>query len=108
LTVFRIVQEALSNVLKHSGSRTALVMVARDTNELTVEIADKGKGISQGCDPQGVGLGGMLERVRILQGKLTIRSNQDGTIISARLPLNSHKVLTTTAESKALIAKMVG
>ncbi len=108
LTVFRIVQEALSNVLKHSGSRTALVMVARDTNELTVEIADKGKGISQGKDPQGVGLGGMLERVRLLQGKLTIRSNHEGTVISARLPLNSHKVLTANGESKGLIAKMVG
>jgi signal transduction histidine kinase len=83
-------------------------MVARDANELTVEIADKGKGIAPGRDPQGVGLGGMLERVRILQGKLTIRSNQEGTVISAQLPLNSHRVPTTPAESKGLIAKMVG
>jgi PAS domain S-box-containing protein len=102
LTVFRIVQEALSNVLQHSGSRTALVMVARDEGELTIEIADQGRGIAQGRDPQGVGLGGMLERVRLLQGKLTIQSNQNGTIIRAQLPLQSQN--STKKEPKRLTA----
>jgi len=107
LTVFRIVQEALSNVLKHSGSRTALVMVARDKDELTVEIADQGRGIAQGQDPQGVGLGGMLERVRLLQGKLTIHSNEEGTIIRAQLPLYSTKLPPLNAETKSLAARIV-
>jgi PAS domain S-box-containing protein len=105
LTVFRIVQEALSNVLKHSGSPTALVMVSRDKCQLTIEIADQGKGIAADRDPQGVGLGGMLERVRILQGRLTIHSSPEGTTIRARLPLNSEKLSSAKPETRRL-AKM--
>jgi len=90
-----------------SPGRTALVMVARDKDELTVEIADQGRGIAQGQDPQGVGLGGMLERVRLLQGKLTIHSNEEGTIIRAQLPLYSTKLPPLNAETKSLAARMV-
>lgn len=107
LTVFRIVQEALANVLKHSGSPTALVMVARDKNELTVEIADNGKGIAKGSDPQGVGLGGMLERVRLLQGTLAIQSSNQGTIIRAKLPLNARKEPVSESETAQKNARLV-
>ena len=106
LTVFRIVQEALSNVLKHSGSPTALVMVTRDKNELTIEIADQGRGIADGKDACGVGLGGMLERVRLLQGKLTIQSNKDGTTIRAQLPLHSRELPSFKPETTGTSARM--
>jgi PAS domain S-box-containing protein len=107
LTVFRIVQEALGNVLKHSGSRTALVMVTCEKNELTVEIADQGRGIAQGCDPQGVGLGGMLERVRLLRGKLTIHSDHAGTTIRAQIPLITRQPTSFEKHPKSLAAGMV-
>jgi len=107
LTVFRIVQEALSNVLKHSGSPTALVMVTRDKNELTIEIADQGRGIAEGKDARGVGLGGMLERVRLLQGKLTIQSNKDGTTIRAQLPLHARELPSFKPETTGTSARMV-
>jgi PAS domain S-box-containing protein len=107
LTVFRIVQEALSNVLKHSGSPTALVMVIRDKNELTIEIADQGRGIAGGKDARGVGLGGMLQRVRLLRGKLTIQSNKDGTTIRARLPIQAGELPSFKPETTDISVRMV-
>jgi PAS domain S-box-containing protein len=107
LTVFRIVQEALSNVLKHSGSPTALVMVIRDKNELTIEIADQGRGIASGKDARGVGLGGMLQRVRLLRGKLTIQSNKDGTTIRARLPIQAGELPSFKPETTDISVRMV-
>jgi PAS domain S-box-containing protein len=107
LTVFRIVQEALSNVLKHSGSATALVMVTRDKNELTIEIADQGRGIAGDKDARGVGLGGMLERVRLLQGKLTIQSNKEGTTIRARLPIQAGELPSFKPETTDISVRMV-
>jgi PAS domain S-box-containing protein len=107
LTVFRIVQEALSNVLKHSGSPTALVMVIRDKNELTIEIADQGRGIAGGKDARGVGLGGMLQRIRLLRGKLTIQSNKDGTTIRARLPIQAGELPSFKPETTDISVRMV-
>jgi PAS domain S-box-containing protein len=107
LTVFRIVQEALSNVLKHSGSPTALVMVIRDKNELTIEIADQGRGIAGGKDARGVGLGGMLQRIRLLRGKLTIQSNKDGTTIRARLPIQAGESPSFKPETTDISVRMV-
>jgi signal transduction histidine kinase len=107
LTVFRIVQEALSNVLKHSGSPTAMVMVTRDKNELTIEIADQGRGIGDDKDARGVGLGGMLERVRLLQGKLTIQSNKDGTTIRARFPIQAGELPSFKPENTDISVRMV-
>jgi PAS domain S-box-containing protein len=106
LTVFRIVQEALSNVLKHSGSPTAMVMVTRDKNELTIEIADQGRGIGDDKDARGVGLGGMLERVRLLQGKLTIQSNKDGTTIRARFPIQAGELPSFKPENTDISVRM--
>lgn len=87
LAVFRIVQEALSNIHRHSHSSTASVMVARDRNGLTLEIADQGCGIPPGTNHNGVGLASMRERVRLLNGRLEITSGPAGTSITAFLPL---------------------
>jgi signal transduction histidine kinase len=93
--------------LKHSGSPTALVKVTRDKNELTIEIADQGRGIAGGNDARGVGLGGMLERVRLLQGKLTIQSNKDGTTIRARLPIQAGELPSFKPETTDISVRMV-
>ncbi len=94
IAIFRIVQEALTNIHRHSGSASATVSVASTASEVEVEIADKGNGISK--DKQrifaaggtmGVGLRGMRERVNQLGGRLDLRSNDDGTSVKAILPV---------------------
>jgi two-component system, NarL family, sensor kinase len=95
IAVFRIVQESLTNIHRHSGSPTASVRCTRSDGEITCEISDQGKGIplekmSTSSLPGsfGVGLRGMQERVRQLGGTLKIESNGHGTSISATLPVS--------------------
>jgi PAS domain S-box-containing protein len=87
LAVFRIVQESLSNVHRHSQSRTASISVAREHGVLTLAITDQGRGIPAGTEGSGVGLASMRERVRLLNGRLEIKSGATGTSIMAVLPL---------------------
>jgi PAS domain S-box-containing protein len=95
LVIFRLVQECLTNIHRHSGSKSATIRLARMPNEVCLEIEDYGKGIpaeklaqieSQGS---GVGIRGMSERVRQFDGELKIHSSKSGTKIAVRLPLNS-------------------
>jgi PAS domain S-box-containing protein len=99
--LFRLVQESLTNVHRHSESPTAKVRVNRSSNEVTLEVSDEGKGIPQEKiweieigGASGVGLSGMRERVRQLGGKFEIRSHGRGTVVSVRLPLDniSHRI----------------
>jgi PAS domain S-box-containing protein len=80
--IFRIVQEALTNVHRHSGSPRASICITRSKNELALEVRDWGKGLPalQNGSPRrsGVGLQGMQERVRQLGGHFEIRNNPDG------------------------------
>ena len=80
--IFRIVQEALTNVHRHSGSPRASICITRTHGELALEVRDWGKGLPprQHGAPQrsGVGLQGMQERVRQLGGHFEIRTNPDG------------------------------
>jgi PAS domain S-box-containing protein len=94
LLIFRLVQESLTNIHRHSGSKTALIRIERDENAVHVEIEDQGKGMSperlaeiqsQGT---GVGIRGMRERVRHFRGDLVIESNGSGTRVYVTLPLN--------------------
>jgi PAS domain S-box-containing protein len=92
--LFRLVQESLTNVHRHSESSTAKVRVVRASDEIELEVSDQGKGIPQAKiweiemgGASGVGLSGMRERVRQLGGKFEIRSNGKGTVVSVRLPL---------------------
>jgi len=80
-TLFRIVQEALTNIHRHSGSATASIRINRNSREVRLEIVDQGKGfsldtkrISTGANGTGVGIQGMRERVRQLGGRLHIDS----------------------------------
>ncbi len=93
LAIYRVVQEALSNVHRHSQSRTAKVALGRRSDLIQLVVADAGRGIPQevlaagGGKLAGVGLNGMRERVRLLGGRLEIQSNSAGTSIQAILPL---------------------
>ena len=83
--IFRIVQECLTNVHRHSGSKTARVELLRQGDEICVQVADRGKGM-RNHDASGVGLRGMRERVSQLGGNLDVHSNSEGTRITVRLP----------------------
>jgi PAS domain S-box-containing protein len=96
ITLFRVVQECLTNIHRHSGSSTAAIRVARSENEVRLEVSDAGKGIP--ADMQnglssgklsGVGLRGMSERLRQMGGQLAVTSNSTGTQVVANLPLEA-------------------
>ncbi len=92
-SVFRIIQESLTNIQRHAGSATASVSVGRLDDRLLIEIADHGRGLPAGVRhdrdallASGVGLAGINERVRELGGELTIQSTDDGTTVHVTLP----------------------
>jgi PAS domain S-box-containing protein len=97
LTLFRVLQEALTNVHRHSGSATADVRIWLAHGEAHLEIRDQGKGIpverldpvSPPTLPIGVGLRSMTERVHQLGGRLDVFSSDHGTTISAAVPFES-------------------
>ena len=93
LVVFRLVQECLTNVHRHSGSKTAEIRLSVVAKTLFLDVQDQGRGIppeklskiqSQGS---GVGLQGMRERVRQFHGEMKIDSNSTGTTISFTFPM---------------------
>jgi PAS domain S-box-containing protein len=91
--IFRIVQEGLTNVHRHSGSPVAKVRITRRDTQVLVEVADRGKGISHEKQEAmhsgaqlGVGIRGMGERVKQLGGRLDITSGSQGTVIVVKLP----------------------
>ena len=92
LAIFRLVQECLTNIHRHSGSKTAVIRIAREPDKIYAEVQDHGKGISQErlaeVQSQGVGVGlrGMRERVRQSHGELIVDSNALGTKITAIFP----------------------
>jgi signal transduction histidine kinase len=94
LSIFRVVQECLTNIHRHAGSTTAGIRIIQDEACLTLEIEDAGKGIPPEKKPTfgslantGVGLRGMQERLRQSGGTLQIRSNGHGTRVTAILPV---------------------
>ena len=96
VAIFRIVQECLTNIHRHSGSRVAKIRITRRDGRVRVEVADRGKGIPpekmKGMDrvgKLGVGIRGMRERIRQLNGNLDITSGRQGTVIVARVPVAS-------------------
>ena len=92
LILFRILQEALTNIQRHSKSAQAEVQFRADHAAVTLKIRDFGVGLptamlQENGSHLGVGLAGMRERVRERKGQFEIRSDAEGTLISATLPL---------------------
>jgi PAS domain S-box-containing protein len=93
ITIFRVVQECLTNVHRHSGSKTALVRLSRKHRCIHLEVSDEGKGMPlyqslESPGTLGVGVRGMRERVRQLGGALEINSIGRGTTVTAILPID--------------------
>jgi PAS domain S-box-containing protein len=97
LTLFRILQECLTNIHRHSGSETAAIKIESNAQEVSLVVSDQGKGIAQRkvgfwsapAPREGVGINGMRERLKELGGKLDIRSTKQGTTVKATIPLTS-------------------
>jgi PAS domain S-box-containing protein len=94
--LFRVVQECLTNVHRHSGSSTASIRIAREANCLRLEVADQGRGLpavtpEDAASRPGTGIAGMRERMRELGGTLEITSDSHGTTVRGVLPLQEEK-----------------
>jgi signal transduction histidine kinase len=88
-TVYRVVQEALTNVAKHAQATRAEVKVTRNQAQLEIEISDDGTGFDVGTESAGFGVPGMKERVELVGGELQISSdNESGTQVRAVIPLD--------------------
>jgi len=107
--VFRLVQECLTNILRHSGSPTATVQVALSDGHLRVDVRDMGRGISleqreqmESAGTVGVGIRGMRERVKQLGGRLEITSNGvgSGTRVFVQLPAVVEPACTDDASTE--------
>jgi PAS domain S-box-containing protein len=93
LAIFRVVQECLTNIHRHSESKNALIRVARDGESVRTEVRDHGKGMSRErlveiqSKGSGVGITGIRERIRSFHGELKIESNDSGTSVTVTIPM---------------------
>lgn len=93
--LYRIVQECLTNIHRHSGSASACIGLRKTENEIVLQVRDDGKGMPGGLAGAvtgdmrslGVGIPGMRERLRQLGGRLEIRSTKKGAVVTAAVPL---------------------
>jgi PAS domain S-box-containing protein len=93
LSLFRVVQECLTNVHRHSGGKHALVAITHSPENITLEVKDDGRGIARELrstissgENSGVGLRGMRERLRQFGGRMEVHSDHNGTRIIAVVP----------------------
>jgi signal transduction histidine kinase len=109
ILLFRVLQESLTNVHRHSGSSRAKIRAGIDGEAAYLEVTDYSRGISQEMlesfkttgNGVGVGLAGIRERLREVDGKLDLSSSGDGTILRVSLPV------TDTRESNRTSAAAV-
>jgi PAS domain S-box-containing protein len=99
-TIFRVVQESLTNVYRHANSNSARVEIDKQAGWVVVRIRDYGKGLPQEIMDRhhspslGVGIVGMRERVRQFGGELTVSRAEPGTLVETRIPLFSPNRVT--------------
>ncbi len=93
IALFRVLQESLTNVHRHSGSKLARVAIGADARQVWLEVRDHGKGLphkdGQAAFRPGVGTSGMQERIEELRGSLKVSSDQTGTVVKAVIPLSA-------------------
>jgi signal transduction histidine kinase len=94
IAIFRMVQECLTNIHRHSGGAAATIRMREEDDRLLIEVRDQGRGISlekqfelSSSGRTGVGFRGMRERLRQLGGTLNIQSDGGGTVVTAVMPL---------------------
>jgi signal transduction histidine kinase len=93
VTIFRVIQESLSNTYRHSGSKSARVDIEKQAERVIVRVRDYGKGCpvevtgTKGSAGLGVGINGMRERLRQFGGEFVIARAEPGTLVEATIPL---------------------
>jgi signal transduction histidine kinase len=100
--LFRIVQESLANVHRHSGSDMASIRLEKGPTDVTLQISDRGRGMPEGITDGttsdnaelGVGISGMRQRLIQLGGRLEIQSSGNGTTITVVVPASHGAALS--------------
>src|SRR5581483_4510407 len=109
IALFRVLQESLTNVHRHSGSDSVEIVLRRGSSEVQLEITDHGHGLpsdvlrrfeSTGTNT-GVGLAGMRERIKELGGTMRIRSDPKGTVLLVSIPIKENRVAPVGLGPKA-------
>jgi PAS domain S-box-containing protein len=103
IVLFRVLQESLTNIYRHSGSKTAIVEIAADSQQAWLEVRDQGNGSGQPSQEfrPGMGITGMRERVKDIGGVLEIASDHTGTRVRAVVPLGPAKQPAGNKQSAA-------
>lgn len=107
IALFRVLQESLTNVHRHSQAKTAEIKVEVDAEEISLEVSDHGRGMPEQVLRQlrgdgtklGVGLAGMRERIHELGGTFDVASDKNGTTIRAAVPLSIREQSTPASAS---------
>jgi signal transduction histidine kinase len=110
LVIFRLVQECLTNIHRHSGSKTTSIRMAREESRIALEIRDEGKGMSPErlaeirSGRSGVGIRGMQERLRQFEGTMNIDSGSSGTQIFVTIPISKTAMSEEPSKTEPLQA----
>jgi signal transduction histidine kinase len=97
-TVYRLVQEALTNVAKHARAENVQVVVAGSGGQISIEVQDDGMGFDTDTKTEGFGLAGMRERVSLAGGTLQISSSEEGTMVQVCLPNGSSEAVRSGSQ----------
>ncbi|HEX3377487.1 MAG TPA: ATP-binding protein, partial [Candidatus Acidoferrales bacterium] len=105
LAIFRVVQECLTNIHRHSGSKYAEIDISNASDTIIVQVKDHGKGISAKklaeirSSGKSLGIGGMRERMRLIHGSLNIESTGTGMTVQAKIPIPNQAKMSANQPS---------
>lgn len=105
-TIFRIIQEGLTNILRHSEAHKAYVSLAKEKKEIVIRIRDDGKGIAEQIvdlrpGSIGVGIGGMRQRAKEFGGELRMQNMHPGTLVEVVIPFEAEVMRTSSVMASA-------
>jgi PAS domain S-box-containing protein len=103
LTLFRVVQEGVTNAIRHSGTDEIIIYLAKDDKEVRVAVQDFGRGMPDHFSSllnTGVGIGSMKERLALIGGKLKVDSGKQGVTVRATVPISDSASIDVTTEDE--------
>ncbi|HTX09208.1 MAG TPA: GAF domain-containing sensor histidine kinase [Solirubrobacteraceae bacterium] len=101
-TIYRLVQESLTNVVKHAHASRVRVSLAAIDGEVKIEVQDNGVGFEPGERTGGFGLAGMRERVYLAGGTIELESSENGTLVRVRLPQRTNAAASVVDPGRAV------